>query len=127
MKYVFELPANCAVCGFEAFIRDKHIIGKIEEKQKAHTKYKEAMEQGKSAYLLDETDESNLFTLSVGNVPPQCGVVIKITNPICTNFEMSSSVTKARYIGEMVAVGECVLFVLPAAVAPIKQKQALKV
>lgn len=79
VKYVFELPANCAVCGFEAFIRDKHIVGKIDEKQKAHIKYKEAVEQGKSAYLLDESEEVNIFTLSVGNIPPQCDVAIKIT------------------------------------------------
>ena len=33
-------------------------------------------------YMLDESeDESNIFTLSVGNVPSQCDVVIKITYP----------------------------------------------
>jgi Vault protein inter-alpha-trypsin domain len=50
-KYVFELAAGSAVCGFEAFIQNKHIIGKVEEKKQAHEKYKKAVETGKRAYL----------------------------------------------------------------------------
>lgn len=49
-KYVFELASGSAVCGFEAFISDKHIIGKVEEKKAAHKKYKAAVESGKRAY-----------------------------------------------------------------------------
>ena len=48
---MFELAAGCAVCGFEAYIRNKHIIGKVEEKKEAHKKYKEAVDSGKRAYL----------------------------------------------------------------------------
>ena len=29
-KYVFPLDSSASVCGFEAFINDKHIIGKFE-------------------------------------------------------------------------------------------------
>lgn len=28
-KYVFPLDGSAAVCGFEAFINNKHIIGKV--------------------------------------------------------------------------------------------------
>src|SRR4051812_15538055 len=43
-----------AVCGFEAFINNKHIIGKVKEKSQAQQEYKEAVQQGKAAYLLDQ-------------------------------------------------------------------------
>jgi Vault protein inter-alpha-trypsin domain len=43
------------VCGFEAFIKDKHIIGKVEEKKQAHKKYKEAVETGKRAFPFQNT------------------------------------------------------------------------
>ena len=32
-KYVFPLDEFAAVCGFEAFINGKHIIGKVKEKE----------------------------------------------------------------------------------------------
>ena len=102
---MFELASGSAVCGFEAFIKNKHVIGKVEEKQQAHKKYKRAVEDGKRAYLLfrsifsflcisflhfktleyhrfmlDESEEeANVFTISVGNIPGRCDVIIKIT------------------------------------------------
>jgi len=38
------------VCGFEAFISSRHLIGKVQERKEAHKKYKEAVESGKRAY-----------------------------------------------------------------------------
>lgn len=32
-KYVFPLDETAAVCGFEAYINDKHIVGQVKEKQ----------------------------------------------------------------------------------------------
>ena len=43
-----------AVCGFEAFINGKHIVGKVREKEQAHKEYREAIQAGHGAYLLDE-------------------------------------------------------------------------
>lgn len=42
------------VCGFEAFINDKHIIGEVKEKEQAHKEYKQAISEGHGAYLMDE-------------------------------------------------------------------------
>lgn len=42
------------VCGFEAYIGSKHIVGKVKEKEKAHKEYKEAVSRGDGAYLMDE-------------------------------------------------------------------------
>ena len=36
-----------AVCGFEAFINGKHIIGVVKEKEVARKEYKEAVSKGK--------------------------------------------------------------------------------
>jgi len=38
---VFPLEDTAAVCGFEAFINDKHIIGICKEKEEAHREYRE--------------------------------------------------------------------------------------
>ena len=43
-----------AVCGFEAFINGKHIIGEVKEKEQAHKEYREAISRGHGAYLMDE-------------------------------------------------------------------------
>ena len=43
-KYIFPLDDNSAICGFEAFINDKHVVGVCKEKEQAHKEYKEAIE-----------------------------------------------------------------------------------
>ena len=53
-KYVFPLDQSAAVCGFEAFINDKHVVGVVKEKEKAHREYRQAVEAGHGAYLMDE-------------------------------------------------------------------------
>ncbi len=53
-KYVFPLDDMAAVCGFEAFINGKHIVGEVKEKEQAHREYKEAISKGHGAYLMDE-------------------------------------------------------------------------
>lgn len=98
-----------AVCGFEAFINGKHIIGEVKEKEKAHKEYQQvgfalfrtdqltimafshdplgmcrvccvgqAVSEGHGAYLMDE-EKPEVFTVSVGNLPPKCDALIKIT------------------------------------------------
>ena len=42
------------MCGFEAFINGKHIIGEVKEKEQAHKEYREAISRGHGAYLMDE-------------------------------------------------------------------------
>ena len=76
-KYLFPLNDSATVCGFEAFINDKHVIGVCKEKEQAHKEYKEAIEQGKGAYLIDQ-ETSELFKVNIGNLPPNCKCIIKI-------------------------------------------------
>jgi len=45
-RYVFPLDESSAVCGFEAFIDGKHVIGVVKEKEVARREYKEAIAAG---------------------------------------------------------------------------------
>ena len=45
------------MCGFEAFINGKHIVGKVKEKEQARQEYKEAISKGHGAYLMEEQEE----------------------------------------------------------------------
>ena len=53
-KYVFPLGELAVVCGFEAFINGKHVVGEVKEKETAHREYKEAVAAGHGAYLMDQ-------------------------------------------------------------------------
>ncbi|XP_053871480.1 protein mono-ADP-ribosyltransferase PARP4 isoform X2 [Malaclemys terrapin pileata] len=106
-KYVFPLDGTAAVCGFEAFINGKHIVGKVKEKAQAHKEYREAISRGDGAYLMDQ-DAPDVFTVSVGNLPPKTTVLIKVT-----------------YITELSFQNGCITFQMPAAVAPWQQDKAL--
>ncbi|CAG5134171.1 unnamed protein product, partial [Candidula unifasciata] len=109
-KYVFPLEDTASVCGFEAFINGKHIIGEVKEKETAHKEYKKAISEGHGAYLMDQDVEApDVFTVSVGNLPPGATVLIKIT-----------------YVAELQVEGDNISFSLPAAVAPWKETSALK-
>ncbi|XP_051483232.1 protein mono-ADP-ribosyltransferase PARP4 isoform X2 [Apus apus] len=106
-KYVFPLDDKAAVCGFEAFINGKHVIGQVKEKKKAHREYREAISQGDGAYLMDQ-DAPDVFVISVGNLPPSSTVVIKIT-----------------YITELSFQHGSITFHMPASVSPWQQDKAL--
>lgn len=55
---MFPLEDTAAVCGFEAFIGDKHIVGVVKEKETAHKEYKKAISEGHGAYLMDQDEET---------------------------------------------------------------------
>ncbi|GAA6094683.1 protein mono-ADP-ribosyltransferase PARP4 isoform X8 [Tachysurus ichikawai] len=105
-KYVFPLEEG-SVCGFEAFINGKHVIGKVKEKEQARTEYKQAIEKGHGAYLMDQ-DAPDVFTISVGNLPPGATVLIKVT-----------------FITELVVRAGTIVFSLPGSVAPWQQSSAM--
>ncbi|MEQ2177756.1 hypothetical protein GOODEAATRI_006842 [Goodea atripinnis] len=106
-KYVFPLDDSAAVCGFEAFINGKHVVGQVKEKEKARREYKQAIEKGHGAYLMDQ-DAPDVFTISVGNLPPGATVLIKVT-----------------FVSELVVKDGSILFSLPGSVAPWQESSAL--
>ncbi|KAG7467261.1 hypothetical protein MATL_G00151440 [Megalops atlanticus] len=106
-KYVFPLDESAAVCGFEAFINGKHIVGQVKEKEQARKEYRQAIEKGHGAYLMDQ-DAPDVFTISVGNLPAGATVLIKVT-----------------YVTELVVKAGSLIFSLPGSVAPWQQSKAL--
>ncbi|XP_045062443.1 protein mono-ADP-ribosyltransferase PARP4 isoform X2 [Coregonus clupeaformis] len=106
-KYVFPLDDSAAVCGFEAFINGKHVVGQVKEKQQARKEYKQAIERGHGAYLMDQ-DAPDVFTISVGNLPASATVLIKVT-----------------FVTELVVMEGLINFSLPGSVVPWQQSSAL--
>ncbi|XP_076603579.1 protein mono-ADP-ribosyltransferase PARP4 [Chaetodon auriga] len=106
-KYVFPLADSAAVCGFEAFINGKHVVGQVKEKEAARKEYKQAVEKGHGAYLMDQ-DAPDVFTISVGNLPPSATVLIKVT-----------------FVSELIIRDGSILFSLPGSVAPWQESAAL--
>ncbi|XP_067947430.1 protein mono-ADP-ribosyltransferase PARP4-like [Watersipora subatra] len=108
-KFVFPLTEMAAVCGFEAFINNKHIVGEVKEKEKAQKEYRQAVSEGHGAYLMvQDKERPDVFTVSVGNLPPYCTVLIKIT------YVCELSVSDGKFT-----------FELPTNIAPWNSKQAL--
>uniref|UniRef100_A0A3B3ZW43 Poly [ADP-ribose] polymerase n=1 Tax=Periophthalmus magnuspinnatus TaxID=409849 RepID=A0A3B3ZW43_9GOBI len=106
-KYVFPLDDSAAVSGFEAFINGKHVVGQVKEKETARRQYKQAIEKGHGAYLMDQ-DAPDVFTISVGNLPPGATVLIKVT-----------------FVSELIVKDGSVFFSLPSSVAPWQETAAL--
>uniref|UniRef100_A0AAY4D8I0 Poly [ADP-ribose] polymerase n=1 Tax=Denticeps clupeoides TaxID=299321 RepID=A0AAY4D8I0_9TELE len=106
-KYVFPLEESAAVCGFEAFINGKHVIGEVKEKEQAHKEYRQAIEKGHGAYLMDQA-APDVFTISVGNLPPGATVLIKVT-----------------FLCELLVRAGSIFFQLPGSVAPWQESSAL--
>lgn len=67
--YLFPLPEEASVCGFNIRIGDRTIRGEIEEREKAFEIYDDAIAQGHGAFLFDQ-ERPNIFQVSVGNVLP---------------------------------------------------------
>ena len=98
--YVFPLEEGAAVCGFEALIDEARIVGEVKEREAAFAEYDDAIAAGHGAYLLDE-ECHDIFTASIGNLPPGKEVTIRIS-----------------YVSELGLEGEDLRFVLPTTVSP---------
>jgi Ca-activated chloride channel family protein len=98
--YRFPLDEAAAVCGFEALVDGRRVTGRVEEREKAFETYDDALAEGHGAYLLDE-ERADVFTASVGNLPPGKEVVLRITT-----------------VAELPLEGDAIRFTVPTTVAP---------
>jgi Ca-activated chloride channel family protein len=98
--YVFPLDEGAAVCGFEALIDGAHVVGRVKEREEAFAAYDDAMALGHGAYLLDQ-ERPDVFTASIGNLPPGKEAVVRIT-----------------YVAELARDGDDLRFALPTTVSP---------
>jgi hypothetical protein len=100
-EYIFPLDEKAAVCGFEAELPHKLLIGEVREKQEARAEYNAAIARGETAALLEQ-DKPDVFKQKIGNIPPHSRVNIRITYVTDLKVEADGSIR----------------FFLPTAVAP---------
>jgi len=74
--YTFPLPLDAVLLDLTVTLGDKTLKGKIIEKQQAEAQYEEAITDGDSAIMLQET-QPGLFTMNVGNILAGETIVIK--------------------------------------------------
>ena len=98
--YVFPLPTEAAVCGFVAERDGVRIEGRIEAREKAFETYDDALADGHGAFLLDQ-ERPNIFTVSVGNLPPHAEVTLEL-----------------RWVAPLDLEGDTLRFMLPTTVSP---------
>jgi hypothetical protein len=79
-RYVFPLYDGVSVVGFTCLVGDRTIVGEVKEKDRARADFKEAVSRGETAGLLEQLpNASDIFTTTVGNIPPGAKVVVQIT------------------------------------------------
>ncbi|PVI00626.1 VIT-domain-containing protein [Periconia macrospinosa] len=79
VRYTFPLYDGVSVVGFTCHVGDRTIVGEVKEKEKAKKVYNEAVARGETAGLFEQLNTADVFSTTVGNVPPGARVVIKIT------------------------------------------------
>ena len=77
-SYTFPLPAEAAVCEFEARTDDRVLIGGIDEIDKNAELYESAIERGDGAFLVEQ-HRPDIFAAWVGNIKPGQAVTIRIS------------------------------------------------
>ena len=68
-RYVFPGSTRAAVHGMRMRIGDHMIVAQIKEREQAKAEYQQAVREGKSASLLEQS-RPNVFSMSVGNILP---------------------------------------------------------
>ena len=76
--YMFPVEEEAAVISFEAQVENRKISTQIKEKEEARKDYDEAMQNRKTAVLLEET-QPDIFQIKVGHLKPNEEAKITIT------------------------------------------------
>lgn len=75
--YIFPLPPRSAVTHFVLRLPHTEVVGELKEREDARDTYDRAIGQGFQAAVAEQ-DRSDVFTLSVGNIPPGQNVQIEL-------------------------------------------------
>ncbi|XP_042328286.1 von Willebrand factor A domain-containing protein 5A-like isoform X2 [Sceloporus undulatus] len=77
--FVFPLDDEAAVYAFEGVIGGTRIEAQIREKKQAEEEYEDALSEGREAFMLGrEENTSDIFTCSLGNLPPEGEATLKL-------------------------------------------------
>ena len=80
VRYAFPLYDGVSVVGFSCHVGNRLIVGEVKEKEKAKEAYRDAIAQGETAGLLEQLPEaSDVFTTTVGNIPPGARIIVDVT------------------------------------------------
>lgn len=82
-EYTFPLPEDAAVDGMTMTFADREVVGLIRDRAKARAAYEKAVQEGKAA-ALTEQQRPNVFTQTVGNLPPgeEITVTLHFVQPV---------------------------------------------
>lgn len=82
-EYTFPLPEDAAVDGMTMTFADREVVGLIRDRAKARAAYEKAVQEGKAA-ALTEQQRPNIFTQTVGNLPPgeEITVTLHLVQPV---------------------------------------------
>lgn len=75
--YTMPLPADGAVAGYSFRLGDRLVTGRIETLSTARETYRRALEEGRTAGLLEER-RADTFVQTLGNLPPGAAVTAEI-------------------------------------------------
>ena len=98
--YTFPLPIGAVLLGLEVEIGGKKLSGQVIERKKAERNYEEAVTDGNSAVMLEETGPG-LYTASIGNL-----------------MANETAVIRYRYALMLSWQGSRLRFLLPTTIAP---------
>ena len=87
--YVFPLPHTAAVDDMTMRVGERRIVGVIQRRAEARAIYAQAVQQGKTASLLEQ-ERPNIFTQAVGNIPPGEQIHIEISYVDVLNYDMGT-------------------------------------
>ena len=85
--YVFPLPHTAAIDDMTMTVGDRRIVGLIKRRAEAQALYQKAIQEGKTASLLEQ-ERPNIFTQSVGNIQPKDEVRIEISYVDVLDYDM---------------------------------------
>ncbi|ETN43541.1 uncharacterized protein HMPREF1541_02700 [Cyphellophora europaea CBS 101466] len=79
VQYTFPLYDGVSVVSFKCTIGKKTVVGVVKEKQQARADFKEAVDRGETAGLLEQIPEAgDVFTTTIGNVPANERIYVQI-------------------------------------------------
>ncbi|KAK7429396.1 hypothetical protein QQZ08_003988 [Neonectria magnoliae] len=97
INYVFPIYDGVSVVAFTCTVGGRVIKGVVKERQKAKQVYDEATARGETAALLEQSFEAaDVFTTTIGNVPP--GEKIKVDITYLGELKHDAEVDGVRFI-----------------------------
>ncbi|KAK4225465.1 von Willebrand factor type A domain-containing protein [Podospora fimiseda] len=77
--YTFPLPTGCTVTEFEFCVGTKRMRGIVKPKDEAREQFDRHLQQQSTSAALLEQDTPEIFTSSLGNLPPKTKITVTLT------------------------------------------------